>query len=69
MENQVDLFDDIESLPKEVRDILEAFCEMSLCYDNCRTLIDELEKVGYSCEYGLDAVPYNLHKINLVVSN
>jgi DNA repair protein RadC len=32
-------------------------------YENCQALQQELENVGYTIDYDLDAVPYNLRKI------
>jgi len=32
-------------------------------YEDCDLLIQKLNAVGYTCEYGLDAVPYNLTKL------
>ena len=61
-EDEVDLFEDHENLPKEVQDVLEAFGEVE-GYEGCRALIDALEPLGYTCEYGLDACPYGLKKI------
>lgn len=62
-EDEIDLFEDYESLPQDVQDVLEAFGEVE-GYEGCRALIDALEPLGYTCEYGLDACPYNLTKIN-----
>lgn len=62
MEDTIDLFDDYESLPQEVQDILEKHGEVEF-YEGCRKLIDDLEAVGYTCEYGLDACPHSLRKI------
>ena len=61
-----DLFDNIDNLPQEVKDILNEFLFVDNDYDTCQDLVDKLESVGYTCEYGLDAVPYGLMKINLV---
>lgn len=66
-ELQNDLFDDIRKLPKEVQDILEVFVDNETegkdGYENCAELVESLEKIGYTCEYYLDAVPYNLKKL------
>jgi hypothetical protein len=58
-----DLFKTPELLPQEVRDILAKYEEMGTSYDTCNNLIKELEQVGYTCDYGLDAIPYELTKI------
>ncbi len=61
MEN--DLFESPESLPIEVQKILEDFNNTDQTYTDCDTLVTELEKVGYTCNYYLDAVPFYLRKI------
>ena len=58
-----DLFDTPEVLPKEVQAILEKYSNEDFNYENCSNLVDELEQVGYTCEYGLDASPYDLKKV------
>lgn len=60
---EIDLFEQYETLPQEVQDILleHGECEG---YKGCDALIKALEAVGYTCDYGLDACPYDLRKIN-----
>jgi hypothetical protein len=58
-----DLFDTPELLPLEVQAILEKYSNKDFNYKNCSNLVNELEQVGYTCEYGLDASPYELQKI------
>jgi hypothetical protein len=59
-----DLFENPELLPLEVVTIIEKYEEMDPCYEMCHNLILELEQVGYTCDYGLDGIPYDLQKIN-----
>ena len=59
----VDLFETPEVLPKEVQAILEKYSQSDFNYEQCNYLVDELEQVGYTCEFGLDAIPYDLKKI------
>jgi len=64
MTDQVDLFDDIDSLPQEVQDVLAKHqLDWEGSYNKCNALVVDLEKVGYTCEYYLDAIPYNLKKL------
>ena len=63
-EDEVDLFEDHENLPKEVQDVLDKFCDGDNSYEKCRALIDALQPIGYTCEYGLSGEPYGLKKIN-----
>lgn len=63
----VDLFEDVASLPTEVQAIVASH-ELdreygSDLYDSCRNLKKELEAVGYTCDYSLDGVPFDLRKI------
>lgn len=64
MEEELDLFSCTSTLPKEVQDILEKYSEdWDDTYENCSNLLSELEALGFTFEYGLDAVPFNLKKI------
>lgn len=60
----MDLFERYEQLPQQVIVIMEKFCDQENDYYTCKRLVIDLEKVGYSCEYGLDAEPYDLRKID-----
>lgn len=59
----VDLFEYPELLPLEVQDVINKFSESENDYADCAKLVEELNDVGYTCDYGLDAEPYNLRKI------
>lgn len=60
-----DLFEYPELLPANVNEIVERFAnEDDYSYERCDQLIDELNAVGYTCEYGLDAMPYNLQRLH-----
>jgi hypothetical protein len=58
-----DLFETLENLPSEVQIILKEFSEMENTYDNCVALVNELNLVGYGCDYGLDGIPYDLQPL------
>jgi len=60
-----DLFETPELIPSEVQAILDKYSEMDNTYTNCGDLIDELESVGYTCDYGLDAEPYGLRPMGI----
>ena len=57
-----DLFEVWETLPQEVQDILEKY-NGEETYENCEKMLQELKPLGYTFEYGLDAVPFNLTNI------
>jgi len=58
-----DLFEHYETLPANVQRILEKYSKDNNSYPNCANLVIELETVGYTCDYGLDAEPYELRKL------
>lgn len=59
----MDLLEHYELLPVEVQDILNRYSEADNTYINCAELEHELNNVGYSIDYGLDAIPFDLIKI------
>lgn len=59
----VDLFEDYEDQPEEVSVILSKYEVEDNDYDILEQLLAELEEIGYTFEYGLDAEPYDLRKI------
>nr|WP_298657240.1 hypothetical protein [uncultured Flavobacterium sp.] len=61
-----DLFKHPELLPPPVVDVLNEFtlAEDMDGYENCAKLVEALKPLGYTCDYYLDAIPYNLRKLN-----
>jgi|LakMenE01Jun11ns_1017448.scaffolds.fasta_scaffold9252569_1 hypothetical protein len=58
-----DLFEQIDTLPEAVRTIVEEYSyklEESNTYKLCEEFLDKMYALGYTFEYGLDAIPYNL---------
>ena len=59
-----DLFGQVDTLPVEVQVVIAKFLKNDeYSYESCQQLAFDLEEFGYTCEYGLDASPYNLTKI------
>lgn len=56
-----DLFETPDIIPKDVLDILTTFEDNT--YEECERIKNELEQIGYTFEYGLDAEPFNLKKL------
>lgn len=52
-----------EDLPQEVKDVLKKHESEENTYDACQALVDDLNTVGWTCEYYLDAEPYNLRPL------
>lgn len=60
-----DMFEYYNELPIEVQLILDKFSPFENTYENCGNLVDELESVGWTCDYYLDAEPYGLRLIDV----
>ncbi len=58
-----DLFEYPETWPANLRAILARYLTKEQNYTNLKQLENELLKIGYSIDYGLDCVAYNLQKI------
>lgn len=58
-----DLFEHPELLPKQVKEVLDKHTNMDNDYESCEKLVIDLNAVGYTCEYYLDAEPYDLRKM------
>lgn len=57
-----DLFETPELIPSDVMNIILTFNENT--YEECERVKNELEELGYTFEYYLDAEPYGLRTIN-----
>jgi hypothetical protein len=53
-----------EELPTKLVDVLKRHIKGEFTYEECEQLQSELEEIGYTCDYGLDACPIDLRKIN-----
>ena len=60
----LDLFEYPELWNANLRAILARYTAKDQSYENLINLESDLLKIGYSFEYGLDCVAYNLNKIN-----
>jgi hypothetical protein len=58
-----DLFEYPEQWPANLRAVLFAYITKEQNYINVLQLEKDLLKLGYSIEYGLDCMAYNLQKI------
>lgn len=58
-----DLFDTPELIPDNVQEILSSFNGDST-YEELDRIKDELELIGYTFDFYLDAEPYGLRTIN-----
>lgn len=60
----MDLFEYPENWPANLRAVLFAYIAKDQNYKNIKKLEKDLLKIGYSIEYGLDCIAYNLKQIN-----
>jgi hypothetical protein len=58
-----DLFEYPEKQPANLRALLLEYIAKDQNYQNLIQLEIDLKKLGYSIDYGLDCIPYNLQKI------
>lgn len=56
----MDLFEDYEKLPKDVLAVVSKYGDIDMTYETCESFKSEVNKLGYTFEYGLDATPFNL---------
>ena len=62
--DDIDLFQHVERLPKNIQYTIERYTNSdSFSYDDCRAMLEDMESQGYTFEYGLDAEPYNLKRM------
>lgn len=60
---ETDLFEESETLPEAVQQIIEKYSNDDMNYDSCEKMLHEMNSVGYTFEYYLDAVPHSLKKM------
>ena len=59
-----DLFEkDFSELPIEVQEVLSKYTYEDFNYESCANLVDDLNSIGYTCEFGLSAEPFGLRKL------
>lgn len=59
-----DLFEkDFMELPIEVQEVLSKYTYEDFNYESCANLVDDLNSIGYTCEFGLSAEPFGLRKL------
>jgi hypothetical protein len=63
MEEEIDLLEHYETLPKEVQDVIDSYDDNKSLYEECARIQEELIPLGYSCDYGLCGEIDSLKKI------
>lgn len=65
------LFEKYELQPAELKAIIEEWEERmidGMNYNTCEQMLKEVEAIGYTFDYGLDAEPYGLRKIGTALN-
>jgi hypothetical protein len=60
-----DLFETPELIPEEVQAVLETFDENASDYEELDRILAEIEPLGYTFDYYLNADPYGLRPIGM----
>jgi hypothetical protein len=63
MEDGNTIAEEYDALPQIVKDVLDRFSTDENDYESCGKLVDALNKIGWTCDYYLDAEPYDLRRI------
>lgn len=58
------LFEHYEQQPTELRNIINKYDFKNVSYDTLRQLEKEVNKIGFTFDWGLDCIPYNLRALN-----
>ena len=59
----IDLFDEYETLPPDIQKIIMDFNTDNDLYHECNKMEYKMLKKGYTFEWSLDGIPYDLRKI------
>jgi hypothetical protein len=62
-----DLFETPDLIPEEVQAVLETFDEYASDYEELDRILAEIEPLGYTFDYYLNAEPYGLRPIDMVL--
>lgn len=69
MSTDIDLFEQFETLPEELKRILTKYEECDNDYNVMAAMQAECEAIGYTFDYYLDAEPYNLRELKQINMN
>lgn len=62
---KLDLFEiPFKELPEDLQEVLNKYLYSEFTYTECSDLVESLNAIGYTCEYGLDAEPFALRKLD-----
>ena len=56
--------EEYEELPQPIKNIVDSWDDSKELYSECVRIQKELEKKGWTCDYGLDGMVYDVEKLN-----
>lgn len=56
----MDYLQHIQLVPPQVREVLDRYQDKDETYPNCKQLEQELNQIGWTINWGLEAEPFNL---------
>ena len=56
---------ELHHLPNKVAKLFDSEVDFEETYEDCERLMKKLNKIGYTCDYYLDADPYDFRKIGV----
>jgi len=62
-EEDFDLFEDFDNLPQNIQDIFFEYEDSDNTYERNKEMLSKLNPLGYTFDYGLDAIPFGLKKM------
>jgi len=54
-----------ENLPQEIKNIVDSWDDYMDLYAECSRIQKELKQKGWTCDYGLDGMVYDVRRINV----
>ena len=61
-----DFREEYDFLPEEVKMVWDSYDENKDGYEECKRILEECNKIGWTFEYGLAAIPYDFRKIRFL---
>ena len=52
-----------DNLPKEIKNIVDSWNDNKELYSECKRIQKELKQKGWTCDYGLDGMVYDVKQL------
>lgn len=57
--------EEYDNLPQDIKNIVDSWDDNKNLYDECSRIKNELEQKGWTCDYGLDGMVYDVRQVNI----